>query len=69
MSFESVRAAIATDPALAEELRAAATPEERAAILTAQGIELPDRPDEFPQMSDTAGGDDGEKDTLAISVW
>lgn len=56
MSFDAVMEAIKADPSLADELKAAKTPRERADILDARGIEKPHADSEFPEMADVAGG-------------
>lgn len=59
MSFDAVTAALKADPELAKEVMAASTPAERAAILEARGIEKPHPQSKFPEMADTAGGNQG----------
>ena len=57
MSFEPVMQAVKDNPELLEELKAAKTPKERAAILDAHGIEKPHADSEFPDMpGGVAGG-------------
>jgi len=51
MSFESLIQGLKDNPALADELKAAATPAERAAILDAHGIEQPAPDAELPEVS------------------
>ena len=63
MGFDDVRQAVAADPELAAQLAAAASTEERVAILSARGIEVP--PDGFPEMSDAAAGDAPESNPPA----
>ena len=58
MGFDDVRQAVAADPELAAQLAAAASAEERVAILSARGIEVP--AEGFPEMSDAAAGDDSD---------
>ena len=55
MSFEPVMQAVKDNPALLEELKAAKTPKERAAILDAHGIEKPHADSEFPEMAVSGG--------------
>ena len=56
MSFEPVMTAIQENPELAQELKDAKTPKERAAILDAHGIEKPHAESEFPEVSGVGGG-------------
>ncbi|MEI7625807.1 MAG: Nif11-like leader peptide family natural product precursor [Actinomycetota bacterium] len=56
MSFESVVNAVNENPALLDELKAANTPKERAAILDAHGIAKPHADSEFTTMPEVAGG-------------
>ena len=56
MSFDPVMNAIKSDPELLNELKAAKTPKERAAILDAHGIEKPHADSEFPEMAGAGGG-------------
>ncbi len=51
MSFEPLIQGLKDNPALADELKAAATPAERAAILDAHGIEQPAPDAELPEVS------------------
>ena len=55
MSFEPVMQAVKDNPELLEELKAAKTPKERAAILDAHGIEKPHADSEFPEMMGAGG--------------
>ena len=55
MSFDPVMNAIKDNPELLDELRAAKTPRERAAILDAHGIEKPHAGSEFPEMTGAGG--------------
>ena len=55
MSFDPVMNAIKDNPELLDELRAATTPRERAAILDAHGIEKPHADSEFPEMMGAGG--------------
>ena len=55
MSFDSVMEASKENPALAEELKNAKAPEERAAILTANGIEIPTDDSKFHEMDGGVG--------------
>ena len=55
MSFEPVMQAVKDYPELLEELKAAKTPKERAAILDAHGIEKPHAESEFPEMGVSGG--------------
>ncbi|MFN8125070.1 MAG: hypothetical protein U0R64_00955 [Candidatus Nanopelagicales bacterium] len=59
MSIDAVTQALKDDPALLQEVMAAGTPAERAAILKARGIAQPDAHSQFPDMADTAGGSEG----------
>ena len=56
MSFEPVMNAVKDNPELLEELKAAKTPKERAAILDAHGIDKPHADSEFSAMPEVAGG-------------
>ena len=56
MSFEPVMNAVKDNPALLDELKAANTPKERAAILDAHGIAKPHADSEFSSMPQVAGG-------------
>ena len=55
MSFDPVMNAIKDNPERLDELRAATTPRERAAILDAHGIEKPHADSEFPEMMGAGG--------------
>ena len=56
MSFEPVMNAVKDNPELLNELKAAKTPKERAAVLEAHGIEQPHADSEFTSMPEVAGG-------------
>lgn len=59
-AYTNVVAALKADPELQEKVLAAATPEERAAILTAAGLELPTTEEiEAAKLTDVAGGAQG----------
>ena len=56
-AYANVVAALSADPELQEKVLAAATPEERAALLTAAGLELPTPAEvEAAKLSGVAGG-------------
>ncbi len=56
-AYNNVLAALAADAELQEKVLAASTPEERAALLTAAGLELPTAEEvEAARLSGVAGG-------------
>ncbi|MBU3674590.1 MAG: Nif11 family protein [Solirubrobacteraceae bacterium] len=68
MSFEPVMQAVKDNPELLEELKAAKTPKERAAILDAHGIEKPHAESEFPEMRGAGGSGGGTTSPPSIPV-
>lgn len=65
-AYSNVVAALNADPELQEKVLAAATPEERAAILTAAGLELP-TPAEI-EAARLAGVDGGAQRSSTIGA-
>ena len=60
--------AVKDNPELLEELKAAKTPKERAAILDAHGIEKPHAESEFPEMMGAGGSGGGTPSSPSIPV-
>ncbi|MBU3674588.1 MAG: hypothetical protein FGM34_05995 [Solirubrobacteraceae bacterium] len=68
MSFEPVMQAVKDNPELLDELKAAKTPKERAAILDAHGIEKPHSESEFASMPEVAGGKSSTTSDIAAAT-